>query len=202
MMHKKFHAIISFCLATAVAFLPFNYIVGSRAALFSYSSMAIQALGFQHSLLYVILYIFTKSLFSFSVLYLFILHRLPLVVATIALKTRTIQLFVVVPLCAMMLFCVHPIGTQAFYYSWYWFIPMIIYFFVQDTIYSRALAASFLAHAVGSVVWLYAGNIPAEIWIALIPLVAVERLIIAAGMVGFIYLFRSINSFCENKVLA
>ncbi len=214
MIPKKVSSIISFFLATLVAFLPFNFIVGSKAALFSYSSMAIPALGCCYSLVYVILYIFTKGLFSYTVPYLFFLHRLPLFVAAIALKKRDLKTFVVIPLLAMIMFCMHPVGNQAFYYSWYWFIPMGIYFFVKDTIYSRALAASFVAHAIGSVVWLYTGTLPAETWMALVPLVIVERLIIAAGMIGFMYLFKSINSFlsgrsllwakpeCENKVLA
>lgn len=111
-------------------------------------------------------------------------------------------MFIGLPLLAMMLFCAHPVGCQVFYYSWYWFIPMAVYIFAQDTLVSRALGASFIAHAVGSVVWLYTGNIPAQVWTALMPLVIVERLIIAAGMVGFVYLFTSINSFCENKVIA
>jgi len=71
MITKK---IISFCLATFVAFLPFNYIIGSKAALFSYSSMAIPALGYHYSLLYVVFYIFTKGLFSVSTPFLFLLH--------------------------------------------------------------------------------------------------------------------------------
>ena len=190
MISKKNTSIISFCVATLVAFLPFNFIVGSKAALFSYSSMAIPALGYQCSLLYVILYIFTKGLFSYSLPLLFLLHRLPLFFATVALKVFDAKIFVGVPCLAMILFCAHPVGNQVFYYSWYWFIPMMIYFFVKDSMVSRALAASFIAHAVGSVIWLYTGNIPAEIWTALMPIVIVERLIIAAGMIGFIYLFK------------
>ncbi len=202
MITKKIAAMFSFCLATLVAFLPFNYIVGSKIALFSYSSMAIPALGFQYSLVYVILYFFTKGLFTFSLPLLFLLHRLPLFFATLALKNWNAKIFVGLPLVAMLLFCVHSVGSQVFYYSWYWFIPMVIYFFAKDSIVTRALAASFIAHAVGSVIWLYTAHIPAEVWTALMPLVIVERLLIAAGMIGFMYLFKLINSFCESKVVA
>lgn len=202
MKTKKNPAIISLFLAIFVTFLPFNFIVGSKAALFSYSSMAIPSLGYCYSLLYVILYIFTKGLLGSSALYLSLLHRLPLFFATIALKQRDLKIFVSLPAAAMVLFCMHPIGSQVFYYSWYWFIPMALYFFVQDHVYARALAASFIAHAVGSVIWLYTGVIPAEVWTALMPLVIVERLIIAVGMIGFIYFWKSINSLCESKVIA
>jgi len=185
-----------------VTFLPFNFIIGSKAALFSYSSMAIPALGYQYSLLYVILYFFTKGLCFFPVSFLFFLHRLPLFFASMALKFWDIRIFVGMPLLAMILFCIHPVGIQAFYYSWYWFIPMGIYFFVKDTIQSRAFAASFIAHATGSVIWLYTGDVSLEVWTALMPVVIVERLLIAAGMIGFIYVFKYIHSFCEYKVIA
>ncbi len=202
MITKKIVSMFSFCLATLVTLLPFNFIIGSKAALFSYSTMAIPALGYQHSLVYVILYFFTKCLFSLSLPYLFLLHRLPLFFATLALKNWDAKIFVGLPACMIVLFCMHSVGSQAFYYSWYWFIPMAIYFFAKDSIIYRALAASFIAHAVGSVTWLYTAHIPVEVWTALMPLVIVERLLIAAGMVGFTYLFKLINSFCENKVIA
>lgn len=202
MITKKKSAMFSFFLATLVSFLPFNFIIGSQAACFSYSTMAIPALGYQHSLVYVILYIFTKSLFTFSLSYSFFLHRLPLLFASMALKNWDIKNFVGVPLLAMLLFCMHPVGSQVYLYSWYWFIPMGIYFFAHDTIYTRALAASFIAHAIGSVIWLYMGNIPTEIWIALIPLVIVERLIITASMIGFMYAFKIIDTFCQHKATA
>jgi len=201
MIIKKVVSIISFCIAVLGAFLPFNFIIGSKAALFSYSSMVIPALGYQYSLLYVIFYIFTKGLFSSLSLIFFFLHRLPLVFATLALKNKDIKIAVIVPIVAMIAFCLHPVGGQAFYYSWYWFIPMGLYFYGKDTIYTRALIASFIAHAVGSVVWLYTGTIAVDVWMALIPLVIVERLIIAGGIVGCIYLFKLINYLCEYKVV-
>jgi len=202
MITKKTASIISFCLATLVAFLPFNYIIGSRLACFSYSSMAIPALGSQYSLLYVILYFLTKGLFAFSFPYLFVFRRLPLFFAAIALKNKNIMTSIMIPVTAMTLFCMHPVGGQAFYYSFYWIVPMVIYFIKQDSICSRALSASFVAHAIGSIVWLYTGSIPVEAWTVLMPIVIVERVIFAAGMVGFTYLFKCIDSFVQSKVTA
>ena len=200
MINKNFLKFIPACIATVLSFLPFNIIIGSKAAWFSYSSMAIPALGYQSSLLYVILFIFTKGLFSFHSFLFCMMHRLPLVFSTLALQKRDWKLSLLLPMIAMILFCVHPIGQQVFYYSWYWFIPMIIYAFLQDTIYSRALASSFVAHAVGSVIWLYCGTVPVEAWIALMPIVAIERILIAAGMIGCIYLFEAVSDFYYGKV--
>ncbi len=202
MIFKKSSSIVSFFFAIAVTWLPFNYIIGSYAAYFSYSSMAIPALGYQYSLLYVILYIFTKGLFSLTAPFLFLLHRLPLFFSTIALQNVTFWSYVALPLSMMFLFCIHPVGSMVICYSWYWLIPVAIYFFVQDSLLSRAVGASFIAHAIGSVVWLYTGSIPAHVWMGLVPLVMVERLLIALMMVGFVYCFAAIEDFFEQKVIA
>lgn len=202
MVTKKNSSIISFCFATILSFLPFNFIVGSYHSWFSFSSMAMPALAYHYSLLYVILYIFTKTVFTSSISYLFLVHRLPLFFGSSALQFRSFRLFVIVPFLSMMLFCMHAVGSQVFYYSLYWFIPILIYFFVKDTLYSRALASSFIMHAIGSVVWLYCGNINALTWTALIPLVLIERIIIASGMVGCIAIFQYIDTFSTRKVFA
>jgi hypothetical protein len=121
-------------------------------------------------------------------------------VATCALQKRDWKISICLPLVAMMLFCMHPVGQSVFYYSWYWFIPMIIYYFIPNNICSRALSASFLAHAVGSVIWLYFAHVPIQAWTILMPMVPIERLLIAAGMVGFVYLFQAISCDDESKV--
>jgi len=202
MVNKNFLKFITFCITIVFCFLPLNIIIGSKSTWFSCSSMAIPALGYHLSLLYVILFIFTKSLFSSYPLYFFILHRLPLILSIRALQKRDWKVFIAVPLVAMILFCVHPIGQQVFYYSWYWFVPMIMYVFVQDTLYSRALASSFIAHAVGSVVWLYLGHIPIETWIALMPIVPIERLFITIGMIGCVALFENVIDWYNHKAIA
>ena len=202
MIKKKILQFIPMCIATLVSFLPFNIIIGSHAAWFSYSSMALPALGYQSSLLYVILFIFTKSLFSVHSFLFCVMHRLPLIFSTLALQKRDWKISLLLPSVAMILFCVHPVGQQVFYYSWYWFVPMIIYVFAQDTIYSRACTASFIAHAVGSVIWLYCGTVPVQVWAALMPIVAIERILIAAGMISFTYIFQAISNFYYSKVAA
>lgn len=200
MIHKNFLKLIPLYIATLVSFVPFNMIIGSKFTWFSCSSMALPALGFHASLVYVILSIFTKGLLSFHSIMLYGIHRLPLIAATRALQKRDWKVSIFLPLIAMILFCMHPVGQSVFYYSWYWFIPIIIYYFVPNNLYSRALSASFLAHAVGSVIWLYFAHVPVQAWTALMPIVPIERLLIAVGMVGFVYLFQAISCCDENKV--
>jgi hypothetical protein len=46
----------------------------------------------------------------------------------------------------------------------------------------NSLGATFTAHAIGGVTFLYAFNLPAETWIALIPVVFLERMLFTGGI--------------------
>src|SRR5271157_3257965 len=88
---------------------------------------------------------------------------------------------VIVPLICMALFILNPIGMQVWYYSLYWLIPVAAALW-KDNLFLRSLGATFTAHAVGSVAFLYAFSIPAGTWITLIPIVAYERFSFAVGI--------------------
>jgi hypothetical protein len=45
------------------------------------------------------------------------------------------------------------------------------------------LGSTFIAHAVGSTIWIYTVPMTAQMWLGLMPLVAIERLCFATGMV-------------------
>jgi len=111
-------------------------------------------------------------------------------------KTRKQAL---IPGIAIVLFLAHPIGRQVWYYSLFWTIPIAITLLKPyirkllkthdvPTIYLYALSATFVDHAVGSVLFLYYLNIPAVYWNLSIPYVPIERLIYALGILIF-YLF-------------
>ena len=87
------------------------------------------------------------------------------------------------PLACMVLFAVHPVGGQAFVYALYWLIPIILYFVPHQSLFLTALGSTFIAHAVGSVIWCYTVPMTATMWIGLIPVVALERMLFALGMV-------------------
>lgn len=94
-------------------------------------------------------------------------------------------LHLLLPVVCMVAFITHPIGNQAPLYACYWFIPMIAWALrtatQQSHILMIALQSTFLAHAVGSVMWLFAVPTTMEYWLMLIPVVAVERLTMAAS---------------------
>ncbi len=111
----------------------------------------------------------------------------------------------VIPLIAMFLFVIHPVGSQAWYYSLYWLIPLLATLFTKR-LFFRSLGATFTAHAVGSIAFLYTIPTTPELWILLIPVVAVERLAFALGIsfsfVGFTTILAKLENFIPNKILS
>jgi hypothetical protein len=91
---------------------------------------------------------------------------------------------VIVPLSCMLLFIAHPVGGSVWVYAMYWWIPVILYFMKKNNLLSTALGSTFIAHAVGSVIWLYTVPMAASAWLALLPMVIIERLLFAVGAVG------------------
>lgn len=107
-----------------------------------------------------------------------------------------------IPVLCMLLFVMHPVGLYAAPYTFYWLIPMGIAYIRYNNSFLTALASTFTAHAVGSVMHLYMINIlPASAWLQLMPIVAVERLCLALGMwlvyVGLNWLY-SKNSYIRS----
>ena len=58
----------------------------------------------------------------------------------------------------------------------------------------NSLGATFTAHAIGSVAFLYALNLPAAVWIGLIPVVFLERGLFAIGTWASYLVFNSVLS--------
>jgi len=90
----------------------------------------------------------------------------------------------VVPAACMLLFFLHPVGHDAFAYTFYWFVPMALYLLRRNSVYFNALGSTFVQHAVGSVIYLYSKPMAPQVWLELIPAVARERLLIAAWMLA------------------
>src|SRR5581483_10695234 len=54
------------------------------------------------------------------------------------------------PALCFVLFVLHPVGSQAFVYAFYWCIPLGLYVAGARSLFARALSSTFIAHAVGS----------------------------------------------------
>lgn len=107
---------------------------------------------------------------------------------------------VVIPVFCILLFLIHPIGREVWYYSLFWAIPLLTTVLKPRIdrllknhlaqVYAYSLGSAFTDHAIGSITYLYFVNIPAEFWIQAIPFTIVERTIIAAGIAFFYFAIR------------
>lgn len=108
-----------------------------------------------------------------------------------------------IPLVCMGLFIAHPVGAESFVYSLYWLIPVVLYCLPRKTLFVHALSSTFIAHAVGSVIWLYTVPTVAGMWMGLMPLVLIERLLFALGMViahhVISYIFSAIDVTVQSR---
>ena len=111
-----------------------------------------------------------------------IIRLFPLAIGALYFGARRFKpLIALIPLACIALFLSHPEGRGAWYYSLYWLIP-VVSLFVKRSVVFNSLGATFTAHAVGGVAFLYAFNLPSEVWIALIPVVFVERMLFTSGI--------------------
>lgn len=119
-------------------------------------------------------------------------------------KSGVIKFFlnVFLPISCIALFVFHPVGGKAFFYSCFWLIPISAYgvqLFRGSSLFLTSLSSTFIAHAVGSVMWLYMIPTIPEKWIALLPIVTLERLACALGGVITFAVGRSLISFMSRK---
>lgn len=113
-------------------------------------------------------------------------------------KKRTFN--IIVPVLAIIAFNLNPIGRSAWQYSMFWLIPIAAHFF-RKNLFVRSLGATFTAHAVGGVLWVWAFGLTQAMWLALIPQVIMERTLMAGGISVFYLVFTKILNFASKKHL-
>ena len=97
-----------------------------------------------------------------------------------------------VPCASIFLFNLHPVGRIAWIYSMFWTVPIIMWPLREKSLLARSLASTFVAHSVGSTIWIWAFSMPAAAWIGLIPITAMERGIFALGISASYILFNNL----------
>ena len=107
-----------------------------------------------------------------------------------------------VPILAILAFLIHPIGRTVWYYPlMFWLIPLVAYKF-RGNLFLKSLGATFTAHSVGGAAWIWAFNLPANVWNGLIPIVISERLLFATGIaVSFIVVRATLKFLTAKHVL-
>jgi hypothetical protein len=188
-------AIISFIGAVHLAkLLKISVIIGSYTAFFSLNNSLVPLTG--------LLGIGAASIISVGKMFLsilliggiFPLHHLafhiPGLFGAYYWASSSIAIRLLVPITCMALFVLHPVGAHAWVYAMYWLIPIGLYFVPEKNLFVRALGSTFIAHAVGSVIWLYTVPMTAATWYALLPIVIIERMVFALGMVILYHLYQ------------
>jgi len=148
-------------------FAPLAGVVGGLTG--SFVMLLIQLLGY-------VFFAKTLSLSSFAFL------GIPTFCASLYLATQNKMIRVALPLFCMALFIAHPVGSTVFGYSFYWLIPVIVSMLSYRTFFLESLGSTFVAHAVGTVIWLYTVPMTTEQWMSLAAIVAGERLLFALLM--------------------
>lgn len=139
-------------------------------------------------------------IFNQKIDFLTIIRFLPVMLAAVYFGLKTKKTAIIFPIC-IALFLLNPIGRQAWMYSFIWIIPFVATFFKKHLILN-SLGATFTAHAVGSVIFLYTFGLTPAIWVSLIPVVFIERGFFTVGIFVSCYIFNFILSKITNLKFA
>ena len=107
----------------------------------------------------------------------------------------------IIPFASMLIFNLHPIGRTVWFYSLFWLVPFLVWPFRERFLVARSLGATFMIHSVGGAIWIWAFNLPAAVWVALIPVVILERSIFALGISASYILMNNILAYLSSKNL-
>lgn len=105
--------------------------------------------------------------------FLTVMRFLPMILAAVYFGTKGRKMAIIFPIC-IILFLAHPIGQKAWLFPMIWLIPLVATLGKKRLILN-SLGATFTAHAVGSIIFLYAFGLTPQIWLSLIPVVFIER---------------------------
>ena len=106
-----------------------------------------------------------------------------------------------IPILAIILFNLHPVGREAWYYSLFWLIPILAAAGekLPGKLFFRSLGATFTAHAIGTIIWVYTVPMTASQWTALIPVTAYERFAFSLGIaVSFVAVNTVLDVVCDK----
>ncbi len=105
----------------------------------------------------------------------------------------------VIPLLAIISFNLNPVGRSVWYYSLFWTIPFLVYPVVKKSLVARSLASTFIAHSAGGAIWIWAFNLPAQVWTSLVPITALERSIMTLGICASYILINNLVAVLVSK---
>lgn len=170
---KLTHAIkVSFLVGSKCAFFSLGNCLGPLSGAFAGVSGAISV-----SLLSALM----RSILIGLNPFILAVYHVPSFFASLYLATPHWSVRRMLPLLCMALFVLHPVGSGAWWYSLYWLIPVACSF-INNSFFISALGSTFMAHAIGSVIWIYLVPMNVAMYSVLAPIVIIERLLFASGM--------------------
>lgn len=193
-MEKKvftwlYNAILFKIVSVGASIAKFSFIMGSSYAFFSLSCMITplsgHLCGIGGSIALCTLSLLVHAIFKGILSVHFLAYHIPGLCAALYWSSSSKVWRIVLAVGCMILFVTHPVGAGAALYSLFWLIPLSVALQAKPTRFMRALGSTFTAHAVGSVIWLYTLGMSPDKWLMLIPVVIVERLLLATGIAGF-----------------
>jgi len=128
--------------------------------------------------------------------FLTVIRFLPVMLAAVYFGSKQKKAAIIFPIC-IILFLLNPIGRQAWMYSLIWIIPFFATFGKKRLILN-SLGATFCAHAVGSVIFLYSFGLTPAIWTSLIPVVFIERGVFTLGIWTSCLILNTVLDFLTN----
>lgn len=187
-----------------ISYCTLQYALGAKFLLFSGLNVVFPALGFLYGPGIACIMLCLKKIVGYawvgSALYTPFTTYIPTLSALLYWKPQFHSIRLLIPLFCMVAFLCHPVGGKAWVFTFYWLIPMIMYFIKHKSLFMHALSATFMQHAVGAVLWLYAVPTTPELWYSLIPLVLVERLLFATGTVVCIHGVQLLKSYYRRHI--
>ena len=135
-----------------MSFFKINAIFGAKLSFFSFSNVIWPMIGLYAGLpcafLVYLLRFSCKGILFGPSLFNPLSWYIPTFFASAYWSRESFIFRFLVPLLCIILFNLHSVGSQAFFYSFYWLIPLGLYFAPQKNVFVQALASTFIAHAV------------------------------------------------------
>ena len=104
---------------------------------------------------------------------------------------------IVISALAILIFWLHPIGQQAWYFALFWTIPIIAKF-LPDWLILRSFGSTFTAHAIGGAIWVWTVPMTAAQYALLVPVVIFERTLFAIGIGVSYFIFTHLLSMVDK----
>jgi len=183
--------LLTLSLALLSKFVAFSWVIGSISSFFSAINVTGPLVVVFAGLPGGLIYLFFNLLFGIKKTILFTQTGLPSLFAGLYWQADSRLIKLLLPIFGMSLFWYQTWGTLAAWYAVLWLIPVLIELFGFNNLFSKALGATWIAHATGSILWLYFGKIT-SVWVNIIPVALVERFCLAILMTGAYQLIKFI----------